>query len=278
MTDRLQVAVLDMYDGEPNQGMRCILDILDAFGEFLQFTEYDVRGKAQIPGLEYDIYISSGGPGDPRVGDGNWDAKYYALLDKIWNWNSSDKLPKKHVFFICHSFQMACNHFNVAQVTERKSMSFGTFPVHKVEAGFGETIFEGLSNPFYVADFRSYQVVEPDRDRMAEMGAQILALEKERPHIPLERAIMGIRFSDEMVGVQFHPEADSGGMLMHFLNDERREHVFEKHGEERYWQLLEDLRDPDKIHATQQTIIPTFLRRAIYSIAGISVGAFVPVM
>jgi hypothetical protein len=29
---------------------------------------------------KYDIYISTGGPGNPLVGDGDWDIKYINLL------------------------------------------------------------------------------------------------------------------------------------------------------------------------------------------------------
>jgi GMP synthase-like glutamine amidotransferase len=45
------------------------------------------------------------------------------------------------------------------------------------------------------------------------LGVTILRLEKERPHVNLERAIMAIRFSKEVFGTQFHPEADGEGML-----------------------------------------------------------------
>ena len=41
------------------------------------------------------------------------------------------------------------------------------------------------------------------------MGAKILCIEKERPHVPYERAVMGIRFNEYMIGTQFHPEADA---------------------------------------------------------------------
>jgi hypothetical protein len=32
---------------------------------------------------QYDIYISTGGPGDPLVGDGSWDTKYIELIDVV---------------------------------------------------------------------------------------------------------------------------------------------------------------------------------------------------
>ena len=33
-------------------------------------------------------------------------------------------------------------------MTKRKSTAFGVFPVHMLEAGKEETVFEGLSDPF----------------------------------------------------------------------------------------------------------------------------------
>ena len=246
---KARLAILDMYDNTPNQGMRCIHDIVGRFADRLDVDSYDVRGTAGVPGMDYDIYICSGGPGDPREGDGNWDAKFYAWMQAVWTWNLHEE-QKKKVFFICHSFQMAVLFFNLAEVTKRKSMSFGTFPVHKTIHGVDEELFEGLRNPFWAADFRHYQVIQPDRERFADMGAEILCLEKIRPHVPLERAVMAIRFSPDMIGVQFHPEADPQGMIAHFIEPERRIAIMDQHGPEKYHSLLADLRNPKRIAHT----------------------------
>jgi hypothetical protein len=53
----ITIAVLDMYDGVPNQGMRCIIDIIGLTLLCLQI--FDVRGKSELPEIDkYDIYIS----------------------------------------------------------------------------------------------------------------------------------------------------------------------------------------------------------------------------
>ncbi len=67
---QFKVAVLDLYDNTPNQGMRCIHDILGTFRSRIEWDVFDVRGKAAIPDLSYDIFISTGGPGSPYEGDG----------------------------------------------------------------------------------------------------------------------------------------------------------------------------------------------------------------
>lgn len=259
---KARLAILDMYDGTPNEGMRCIRDIVSRFEGQVECDIFDVRGTAQVPGMDYDIYISTGGPGDPREGDGHWDAKYYAWLQAVWTWNQHEA-QKKKVFFICHSFQMAVLFFKLAEVTERRSMSFGTFPVHMTSAGASEPVFQGLSDPFWAADFRNYQVVQPDQERFAELDAQLLALEKIRPHVPLERAMMAIRFSPDMVGVQFHPEADPQGMISHFLEQERREKIMKTHGPDKYHQMLADMRNPKRILRTYNVVLPRFLEEAI---------------
>ncbi len=257
-----KLAVLDLYNGQANQGMRCIQEIVAAFAGQIEYDVFDVRSKAEIPGLEYDIYLSTGGPGDPRVGDGVWDEKYYNWLQSVWEWNQHHE-DKKKVFFICHSFQMAVHHFKLATINKRQSMSFGTFPVHKTEQGMKEAVFNGLETPFWAADFRDFQVIKPRLALFEKMGAEILALEKIRPHIDLERAIMAIRFSKEMIGVQFHPEADPQGMIAHFIDPERRKAIIDEHGAEKYHRMLVDLRHPDRIMRTYERVLPQFLEQAI---------------
>ncbi len=258
-----RLAILDLYDGTANQGMRCISEILAGFSDRISSEVFDVRGKAEVPSLDFDIYISSGGPGSPHEGDGNWDSKYFDWIDQVWQWNKAGEGSKKHVFFICHSFQMACKHFGVCEINRRKSKSFGTFPVHMTSKGLSEPLFDGLPDPFYVADFREWQAVQPNAGRIAELGAEILALEKERPHVEFERAIMAMRFSPECFGTQFHPEADPGGMLKHFEDPERRKQIVDEHSELKYLQMIEHLNDGDKIGLTHDIILPLFLARAI---------------
>ncbi|MEL6275880.1 MAG: GMP synthase [Bacteroidota bacterium] len=263
MSNKLQLAILDLYNGIPNQGMRCIKDIVEAFSDEVEYQIFDVRGAREIPSLDqFDIFISSGGPGDPLEGDGVWEVAYNNWLDAVWAYNQTE-VRKKHVFFICHSFQMAIHHYGLAKVGPRKSISFGTFPVHPVDGGVDDPIFAELDQPFYVADFRRYQVTQPNDEAIAAMGAEIIALEKIRPHVPLERAVMGIRWSPEIVGTQFHPEADAEGMLSHFSRPDIKAEVITEHGRDKWLQMMADLSDENKIGKTHDVVIPTFIRNAI---------------
>lgn len=260
---KLKLAILDMYDGIANQGMRCIKEIVSRYDDVLDWELFDVRGKAEIPDASFDLYIATGGPGSPLAGDGVWDRAFYDWIDDVFAWNENYPERKKYVFFICHSFQMACNHFKLGSIVPRKSMSFGTFPVHKTQDGSNEFVLEGLNDPFYAADFRRWQFVQPDAEQFEEIGASILALEKIRPHVPLERAIMAVRFSQEMVGVQFHPEADPEGMLEHFKTDKLKTEIIGTHGQEKYDSMMRDLQMPRRIDQTHNTIIPNFLNKSI---------------
>jgi homoserine O-succinyltransferase len=266
MKHKIKIAILDMYNGEPNQGMRCIIDIVNRFNQLCSFKVFDVRGACEFPEIaKFDIFISTGGPGNPLEGDGIWDKQYFELLDNLWNWNKEKKV-KKYVFFICHSFQMACIHFNLAKITKRKATSFGVMSIHKVNEGINDPLLENLENPYFAIDSRDFQVVQPRKKAFNEIGAKIISLEKIRDHVQYERAIMAIRFSDEMVGVQFHPEADPLSFLFHLKNKEVRGKIIKMKGKAKYLKMLEFLVEEDKIYKTNDVLIPNFLTAAINEI------------
>jgi len=259
----ITIAVLDMYNGVPNQGMRCIIDIIKRFDPFVSLKIFDVRGKSELPEIaKYDIYISTGGPGNPLIGDGDWDIKYYQFIDELTKWNNENPV-KKHVLFICHSFQMACKHFGLAEITKRNDTSFGLMTMHKTKDGLTDPLFAGLNDPFYAIDSRDYQVVQPKLSVFKKKGAKIISLEKIRDHVQYERAIMAVRFTDYFVGTQFHPEADPISFVSHLRNKEAKEKIKEMKGKRKFRNMLEDLMDDDKIYRTNETLIPNFLRTAI---------------
>ncbi|CAN5730695.1 hypothetical protein BH10BAC2_BH10BAC2_16000 [soil metagenome] len=266
---KVRIAVLDLYEGFPNQGMRCIREIVHQWGKnnnyAIEYTEFDVRLKNEMPDLSYDIYISSGGPGSPLDSKGlPWDDTFCNWIESLEKWNNDlANYPKKHAFFICHSFQLTCRYYNIASVCKRRSTSFGVFPVHMLQAGKHEPVFDGLRDPFYAVDSRDYQVIEPNNHLIKEMGATILAIEKERPHVPYERAIMAVRFNDYFIGSQFHPEADAEGMSMYLQREDKKQTVIENHGEAKWSSMIEQLNDPRKIMFTYSHVLPNFLNTAV---------------
>ena len=223
----IKIAILDLYEGQANQGMRCIREIINMWAEQneydIEVQEFDVRLKNEVPDTNFNLYISTGGPGSPIESIGSiWEEKYFGWLRSIEAWNSNSNNTPKHVFFICHSFQLVCRDYKIGNVCKRKSTSFGVFPIHRLENGLEELVFDGLKDPFYAVDSRDYQVIEPDYNRIRAMGAKILAIEKNRPHVPYERAIMAVRFNEYFIGTQFHPEADAVGMSMYLQREDKK--------------------------------------------------------
>jgi GMP synthase-like glutamine amidotransferase len=265
----IKAAIIDMYDNEPNQGMRCIKELLAAQG--LSYEVFDARHKHEIPDDSFDIYISTGGPGSPEFTGAAWEIAYFKLIDKIMAYNPTvPPHQRKYVFFICHSFQMICRHLQLGDVIQRRSKSFGIFPVYKTTFGEQDELLSTLENPFWVADFRSWQVVHPNYEKIEQLGAKLLLVEKKRHHVQLKRAMMAIRISDELFATQFHPEADPAAMMVHFNNEERKKQVIDEFGINKYYDMLQKLTEPDKICKTHDTLIPLFLKKAITKLQSVA--------
>jgi homoserine O-succinyltransferase/O-acetyltransferase len=268
----IYIAILDLYEGYENQGMRCIREIISQYGRMNHINivakEFDVRLKNELPGTDYDVYISTGGPGSPTESEGmEWDTLYFQWFEKMERWNNNPvNIQKKYIFFICHSYQLICRYYKIGEITKRKSGAFGVFPVHLLPEGNEEPAFEDMKDPFYAVDSRDYQIVQPKYNRIRGLGAKILCIEKDRPHVPYERAIMGIRFSDYFLGTQFHPEADAAGMSMYLQTDEKKKMVIDNYGYAKWKSMIQQLDDPDKISWTYSHILPNFLNIALHNL------------
>ena len=273
----IKIATIDLYNNERNEGMRCIKEIVSEAqsrnnGLDITYEVFDTRFKDEVPGLDKDIYISSGGPGSPFEGDGTqWEKDYFNLIQKIWDYNQNNPERKKYLFFICHSFQMMGRFFKFGTVNQRHSKSFGVMPFTLTKEGKADNILKELSNPFYSADIRQFQVVEPDKKVIKELGAKILSYEIVDDDLKAQPALAAVRISDEIVGTQFHPEADPESMLYHFKQDERKQQVVEKYGEERYFEMIRILERPETIKKTRKTVIPSFLNHAIDELSRVMV-------
>ncbi len=263
----VKAAVIDLYNNEPNEGIRCIKDILSEVdtgdGVSFDYKVFETRYKEEIPGQDYDIFISSGGPGNPFDGEGTrWEKLYFKLIDKILDHNQNNPERKKYLFFICHSFQIMSRYFKLGKVSRRDKTSFGLLPFTKTKEGADDRLLKNLPDPFYAADIRQYQVTDPDKKVFDELGAKILSYE-----IPVsertEKAFTAVRISNEIIGTQFHPEADPESMLYHFRQEERRRQVEDLFGPGKYEEMIGWLQYEDKVKLTRKTILPGFLGYAV---------------
>ncbi|MNU13508.1 glutamine amidotransferase [compost metagenome] len=262
----VRIALLDMNNNQANQGFKNIKEISENFQkqseENISITGFDVRHKNEIPNIEdFDIFISSGGPGNPHREGFEWEQKFADFLDSVYEYNKHND-AKKYLFLICHSFQLASIHWDLGNICKRKSYSFGVQPIHKTEEGEAEFLFKNLPDPFYAVDSRAYQFIEPNVERFEELDMKMVAIEKSRPHIDLERAIMAVRFSDEIFGTQFHPEANPDGMIENLKDEKNKEAMIENYGMEKYLETVDRINDEDKIVLTQSQILPRFLSDA----------------
>lgn len=273
MRNFIKIALLDMNEGQPNIGIKNLKELIQQFineNEIkinISYELFDVRLKYEFPKLEdFDIYISSGGPGNPNFSGLKWEKKFIKFLNDIKIHNKK-KHKKKYLFLICHSFQMAVIHWNIAQVVERESYSFGIVPIYKTTQGKKDMILDKLDQPFFAVDSRKFQCVKPKLRKMKRLNMSVLAIEKNRIQKNLLRAIMTIRFSDEIVGTQFHPEANPGDVICSLIDEKYKSKLIEKIGPKNYLEILELAEDEEKIRNTQLNFIPMFLKNATENLA-----------
>ena len=138
----IKIAIIDMYDDTSNLGMTCIVAIINAWSKKkdieMQYQIFPLRHKGEIPDHSFDIYLSTGGPGSPIDSVGSpWDNLYVKWLQDMLS-------QQKPVLLICHSFQIACRHFNFGNVCLRKSTQIGVLPVHPLA---DDPIFANLDDP-----------------------------------------------------------------------------------------------------------------------------------
>ena len=256
----LRIAIIDMYDGNANVGMECIQLLLAHWSQdrnaSIEHQIFKLRDCSEIPDDSFDAYISTGGPGSPTDSEGeNWDTLYTQWLDQMF------KLEKP-VFLICHSFQIACRHFDLGKVCLRKSRQIGVLPVHSL---IEDELFNGLEETFYAMESRSYQIIAPNDEKISWMNAEIMALEKMRPSVPLERAIMAIKFSEKIYGVQFHPEAELKELVLYFNEASTKQNIIKEFGIEKWERIINHLDETSPIQFTYTHLIPNFLDKAILS-------------
>ncbi|MBL7994041.1 GMP synthase [bacterium] len=265
----VRIAVLDMNNGARNIGVRNIKRIIEQFSHKVraahlqvdfEVSHFHVRDRNEVPDASYDIYISSGGPGSPLDDDGaEFELKFFGLLDALIDHNAT-KENKKFVFGICHSFQMMAKKFAVAEITKRENRYVGVVPIIKTPEGQKDVLFEGLQEKFYAFDNRDWQVINPDYQKMSQLGASILSYESNGHEIG--NAVTAIRYTPEIETVQFHPEAEKHGILMRFSDPSEKQHIVELLGEAKFDELIQSVNNPNKLTKTYKTVLPGFLWRS----------------
>ena len=88
----LRIAIIDLYEGAANEGMRSIKQLIEEMSaDFhlpLTYDIFETRLKVDVPDISYDAFISSGGPGSPIDSEGlYWENQYFGLMNEIEQYN-----------------------------------------------------------------------------------------------------------------------------------------------------------------------------------------------
>ena len=265
----IKVAVLDMNNGARNIGVRNIKRIVERFSHRVRAAHlqvdfevdlFHVRDRNEVPDTTYDIYLCSGGPGSPLDDHGReCEIRFFNLIDQLIDHNAA-KDNKKFLFGICHSFQMMVKKFDVAKLTKRDQRKIGVVPIIKTREGERDMLFDGLDGKFYAFDNRDWQAVDPDLQKLKQIGAAVLSYEANGRGYG--KAVTAIRYTPEIETVQFHPEAEKHGILMRLSDPHEKKEIVEMMGDAKFDELIQSLNNPEKLMRTYKTILPGFLWRA----------------
>ncbi len=262
----LKIAIVDLYDGHFNQGIKSIIDIIEQFNlcenGVLEYTLFDLRAKNEIPDLSYHGYIFSGGPGSPIDSLGEvWENQFFKLVDDLETSNNKNGPNPKFMFYICHSFQMMCRKKGLGELTKRNTPAFGLYNAHKTDLIDESGIFSALPEQFPVIDSREWQVTNISISDLLLSECKILAYEKERPHVPLDRCVMAVQFNPFSWGTQFHPEVDLDQLKSYLSVPEHTDKIVEYFGASKLFKTLEALENTSDLKNTKNVILPSFLMK-----------------
>lgn len=213
------LAIIDFNAGAENQGISNITRHATEAG----YTPvlFDLRQKNELPLLkDFDIFVSSGGPGDPNE-YGAWGHAYFKFLHALLAHNTHNPASPKRYFAICHSFQMLCAELGIGKASLRPDgRLFGIHPQQKIHGDLPASLHD-LPDTFETLESRFYEVLltggHPDFV----------------PFCKSEHALTGVISRDgHIIATQFHPEADPQNVQTLLNKDINVKKIAALHGEE----------------------------------------------
>lgn len=227
------IALIDLNARHSNHGVPSIVSMVEAAG--CQVECFEPRVEGSLPGPGFDAYILSGGPGSP-LEDAPWR---HALMQAITQWQAP-------VVGVCMGFQVLAQVYGwTVQLLSRPR--FGVHPLRLTHAGRSDPLLAPL-----IADAafeqRRFGVFAPP-----SIEGTVLATSEQGD-------VTAARFSPEVLGVVFHPEAHPGLVERLFTEDSPvREKLLERHGPDNLQRMTSLI---PKLNGPFQTILPGFLRQA----------------
>jgi GMP synthase-like glutamine amidotransferase len=275
-----------MNAGVTNEAIRCFHRILDGFqakvGRANENVEIVVRhvqprNLSEAAPRDFDLYLSTGGPGSPFDGwDDPWCTKYREFLDGLVDDALRGHDAPRSALLVCHSFEIAIAHTKIASMERRPTRKFGMMPVYPTPAGMRAPLLAPFGERFFAWEHREWHAVGLDRARLAEIGGQLWATESRVDPETLALlpgvahkgdGLLVFRFAANIEGTQFHPEADRDGALAWLLRPEQTRAAVEAYGEITYQRMLKSLDDPARLTRTFEHFIPGWLVRKFNELA-----------
>ena len=271
-----RVCLVDMNNGHVNQAMRCLRGIVASFfdrvrrenpGLVCELGEVSPRDTNNIVPDDYDLYISTGGPGSPFDGDGQaWVTDYSRFLDTVAESAICGGETQSALFAICYSFEMVVRHFKVAAIEPRSERKFGVMPIYTTPEGQTHPLLRAFGDRLFAFEHRNWEAIDLDTKKLESLGGLLLARES-RDGLSKGRAILGLDVTAGIEAVQFHPEADRPGVMNWVSRPEQAAAFKAAYGEETYQAMLRTLDDPRRLARTYSLVIPGWMVRRFNMLA-----------
>jgi GMP synthase-like glutamine amidotransferase len=258
-----------MNNGVANEATRCFRRLFDGLivrakaanpGLEVQFKHVQPRNLGELPDENVDLVLSSGGPGSPYDGfDDPWCLGYRKFLDSVIERNVKNPETAPKAFVVCHSFEITVNHFKLLTMQKRDRLKFAIFPAYVTEAGMRSPMFAPFGDRLFVWEHRSWEGVDLDQRRLAQLGGSELARESRPGREDKGRAVVGLHVGPGIDGTQFHPEADRPGVMAWINRPEHAAALRDAYGNSLYERMIKTLSDPTRLARTFALLIPGWL-------------------
>jgi homoserine O-succinyltransferase len=276
MPKRLTVCLIDMNAGVDNEAMRCFRAIVSAFLARVRGVNPELepvvkhvqpRNLGELPPAQCDLYLSTGGPGSPFDGyDEPWCTGYRRFLDGIVDEATVRGDLSRSALVICHSFEIAIEHFAFAKMARRKTTKFGVMPVYMTREGEVSPLLSSFGDRLFAWEHRDWEAVGLDLAKLQSLQGELWATES-RDRRSKGEGLLAFRFGPGIEGTQFHPEADRDGARVWIERPEHKKACIDSYGELTYARMLKSLDDPKRIDHTFKTLIPGWLLRRFNALA-----------
>ena len=265
----LRLSLVDMNNGVPNEAVRCFRRLLDNFALRVRtanprlsvvMEHVQPRNLGELPSRQADLVLSSGGPGSPHDGwEEPWCTGYRVFLDSILERNARRPEVAPRALVVCHSFEIAIQHFRLAEMTRRQELKFAIFPAYLTAEGTQSDFLQPFHDRLFVWEHRRFQAVGLDAHRLRGQQGAVLALESRPGREDKGKALLALRFGPGLDGTQFHPEADRPGVLAWIHRPEHTAALQDAYGHSLLERMMKTLDDPSRLARTYALLVPGWL-------------------